>query len=102
MCPHLKLIPCVFMDKGRTIDRKFANARGERDGAMDNSATPLRGIDNFCRCLIQDVVIEGAKSDANAGHLFGFHFFGMLGGGLGFFGDLFTRRHREEYGEKER
>lgn len=111
---HFELVTGVLVNECRLVHRELADARGEWDRAMDNSAAALSSVDDLRRSFVQHAVIECGEADADTGNTafgLGRFLFGLLwlcsfwfissflGRGL-LRGGLLCRIHRAR-GEKE-
>jgi len=59
MHSHFILIPRIFMDKGRSVDRVFMKFRRQRHGARNLGAVTLNGFHDLPGRLVDQFVIIG-------------------------------------------
>ena len=73
---ELELLAALFVDECRTVHREDALVRGQGDGAADDRAYALYGLDDlFCAFVNQRVIVR-FKFDADNGvHILLFYFY---------------------------
>src|SRR5690606_10798563 len=62
---NLELVARRLVHVGRTQHVVATDARGQRHGATNHGASTLGGIDDFCRRLIDQLVVESFQADAD-------------------------------------
>ena len=62
---RLELLHGLFIHVRGTVDRKFFDAGGQRDGTGNTGAGALGGFDDFQGGLIDHAIVEALEFDAN-------------------------------------
>src|ERR1700722_10824503 len=62
---HLEVLAAVLVLVGTTNHRVTVLLGRQRHGALHAGVRTLDGLDDLCRGLIQDAVVEGLQSDSN-------------------------------------